>query len=165
MADLTGGREDLRRRYRPAQVRLLFVGESPPASGRFFYNRDSGLYRAILQAFQQDDPSISTQTFLKVFQTTGCYLIDLCAEPVDRMDTAARKQACRLGEPSLVRSLTELKPQVIITVVRSIEANVIRAGRKAGWSGTFLHLPYPGRWVRSKAVFVEDLAGYLRSRA
>jgi len=30
-------RERLRKRYRPSPVRILFVGESPPASGRFFY--------------------------------------------------------------------------------------------------------------------------------
>jgi hypothetical protein len=29
-------REILRRSFRPARVRVLFVGESPPASGRFF---------------------------------------------------------------------------------------------------------------------------------
>ena len=37
-------REHLRRRYRPAHVDLLFIGEAPPASGRFFYQADSGLY-------------------------------------------------------------------------------------------------------------------------
>jgi hypothetical protein len=29
--------ERLRRRYRPEPVRVLLVGESPPASGRHFY--------------------------------------------------------------------------------------------------------------------------------
>lgn len=36
-------REILRRAWRPVEVQLLFVGESPPFSGRFFYQRDSGL--------------------------------------------------------------------------------------------------------------------------
>ncbi len=33
-------RERLRRRYFPNPVRILFVGESPPVSGRFFYQAD-----------------------------------------------------------------------------------------------------------------------------
>jgi hypothetical protein len=34
---IASARERLRRHYPPARVRILFVGESPPASGRFFY--------------------------------------------------------------------------------------------------------------------------------
>ena len=45
-------RERLRQQFRPEAVRLLFIGESPPASGRFFYHGDSGLYRAIREVFQ-----------------------------------------------------------------------------------------------------------------
>jgi hypothetical protein len=48
-------RERLRLRYRPVLIRLLFIGESPPASGRFFYRQDSGLYRAIRDAFRRQD--------------------------------------------------------------------------------------------------------------
>jgi hypothetical protein len=59
--------ERLRRRYRPARVRLLFIGESPPASGRFFYRQDSGLYGAIRDAFRGIDPSITDETFLGIF--------------------------------------------------------------------------------------------------
>jgi hypothetical protein len=33
----TAGRECLRRRYRPTQMRMLFVGEAPPAPGRLLY--------------------------------------------------------------------------------------------------------------------------------
>jgi uracil-DNA glycosylase len=60
--------EATRARYHPEKVRLLFVGESPPASGRFFYNRDSGLYRAMLGAFHAMDHTISDDNFLDVFK-------------------------------------------------------------------------------------------------
>src|SRR4029079_4292792 len=66
--------EHLRRRYLPTDIRLLFIGESPPASGRFFYCRDSGLYRAIRDAFRILDPSITDDGFLGIFQAAGCYL-------------------------------------------------------------------------------------------
>jgi hypothetical protein len=151
-------REDLRRRFRPACVRLLFIGEAPPASGRFFYRRDSGLYRAMRDAFHAIDPAVNEQNFLSLFQSTGCYLIDLCPDPVDRLDRQSRLATCRNSEASLGRSIARLEPSMILTVVRSIEDNVARAGFRAGWRGPFLHLPYPGRWSRHRDVFVATLA-------
>jgi hypothetical protein len=58
----------------------LFIGEAPPASGRFFYNRDSGLYRPLRDAFHYLDDSINDENFLSAFQAAGCYLIDLCSD-------------------------------------------------------------------------------------
>jgi hypothetical protein len=52
------GREHLRKHYRPDRVRILFVGESPPASGRFFYQADSGLYRAATAAGPLPPPNL-----------------------------------------------------------------------------------------------------------
>jgi hypothetical protein len=68
------------RLYRPAETRLLFIGEAAPASGRFFYRRDSGLYRAIRDAFRALDPSMTDERFLAIFEKAGCYLIDACVE-------------------------------------------------------------------------------------
>src|ERR1700677_1381627 len=98
-------REKLRRIFRPAHVQLLFVGEAPPASGRFFYSRNSGLYRAMRDAFRSVDPAIDDENFLAVFKGSGCYLTDLCPEPVDRLNSKLR-EAARLGaEKSLARKI------------------------------------------------------------
>ena len=139
-------------------MRLLFVGEAPPASGRFFYRRDSGLYRAMRAAFHAIDPAVNEQNFLSLFQSAGCYLIDLCPDPVDRLDRQSRLATCRNSEASLARSIARLEPLMILTVVRSIEDNVTKAASHAGWQGPFLHLPYPGRWSRHRDVFVATLA-------
>src|SRR4051794_11158721 len=136
-------RERFRRRFQPACVRLLFIGESPPASGRFFYRGDSGLYRAMLSAFERMDPSINDSNFLDVFRSSGCFLADLCGYPVDDLDRESRKAACLSSERSLSRTILRLQPVLIVTVVRSIESNVRRSAAAAGWSGPFLHLPYP----------------------
>jgi hypothetical protein len=150
--------ESLRRSFRPTLLRLLFVGESPPASGRFFYRRDSGLYRAMRDAFQSVDPSIDDEHSLARFQASGCYFIDLCAEPVDHLDSKSRRAACVSSEKRLARLIAQLKPVRIATVVRSIEANVMRAALRAHWCGGFIHLPYPGRWSRYRDAFVNTLA-------
>ena len=150
-------RERLRRRFLPDRLRLLFIGESPPASGRFFYRGDSGLYRAILAAFHAVDPAIKDADFLARFQASGCYLIDLCPEPADRLDPAARRAACLAGEATLSRTIARLHPPAIATLVRSIEGNVARAAARAGWDGPCLNLPYPGRWSRHRDVFIDRL--------
>ena len=151
-------REQLRRRYRPDPVRVLLIGESPPASGRFFYRGDSGLYRAMREAFQFVDPSTSDESFLATFRDSGCYFVDLCPEPVDRLDTKSRRTACADSEASLSKTIARLHPVMIVTVVRSIEGNVFNAAARSNWHGVMIHLPYPGRWARLRSTFVETLA-------
>jgi len=156
-------RERLRRRFCPAHVRLLFVGESPPASGRFFYQGDSGLYRAIRNAFRVVDPSIVDADFLTVFQNSGCYLIDTCLEPVDRLDPQSRRAACLTGEASLGRTIGKLQPEAIATVVRSVRGNVERAASCAGWHGPLIDLPYPGRWRHHQEIFLAQVVPVIRA--
>jgi hypothetical protein len=153
--------ERLRRRYRPECVRLLFIGESPPASGRFFYRRDSGLYRAIRDAFRVIDSSITDDTFLEIFRHSGCYLIDACAAPVDHLEAQSRRAACLASEPVLTRRIRHLQPAAIVTLVKSIRDNVTRAADNARWSGPILDVPYPGRWASHRKIFLERLAPHL----
>ena len=157
-------RERLRLRYRPAQLRLLFIGESPPASGKFFYKGDSGLYRAMRDTFRTLDSSITDADFLPRFQAGGCYLIDACLEPVDHLQPGSRRAACLAGEVSLSRKIRALQPPAIVTVVRSIRANVQRAACRAGWDGPIIDVPYPGRWVRHKQIFLAKLVPILRAQ-
>jgi hypothetical protein len=158
-------RERLRRHYRPQRVRILFVGEAPPASGRFFYCADSGLYRAIRDTFVVAIPSLqsSKDKFLKSFRAMGCYLVDLCGKPVDRMGPGSRRRICETGEARLARRLRQLRPKIVITVVRSIASNVRRAEACAGWSALHMELPYPGRWHRFRMAFRRKLTPLLRT--
>jgi hypothetical protein len=155
-------RERLRTHYRPDRVRILFVGESPPASGRFFYQADSGLYRAVRETFHTALPSLRKAEFLDSFCALGCYLVDLCREPVDKMTRDVRRCACCSGEARLARTIRTLRPEIIITVVRSIGENVTRAREQAAWSGPHLELPYPGRWQRARLRFSRKLVPLLR---
>lgn len=155
-------RERLRRYYRPDRVRILFVGESPPASGLFFYQADSGLYRSVRETFLTAFPSVRKTEFLDSFRALGCYLVDLCAQPVDNMTGDVRRCACRSGEARLARMIRSLRPEIIVTVVRSIGENVRRAREQAAWSGPHLELPYPGRWHRARLQFSRQLVPLLR---
>jgi hypothetical protein len=155
-------RERLRRRYRPDEVKILFVGEAPPASGRFFYQGDSGLYRAVRDTFIAAFPSLNEEEFLKAFRDLGCYLVDLCGQPADHLPQKGRVSICRAGERRLARRIRTLRPGVIITVVRSIGDSVKRAETEAGFSGTEIVLPYPGRWKHHRVEFQRQLVPVLR---
>lgn len=157
-------KERLRRRHRPKKVRILFVGEAPPASGRFFYQGDSGLYRAMREAFLLAFPHLKSTDFLDAFQSLGCYLVDLCGRPVDQMEMAARRGVCLSGEGRLSRRIFQMRPKVIVTVVRSIGANVRRAEVDARWSGLHVELPYPGRWHHYRKEFRRKLMPLLRAK-
>jgi len=159
---IAAARERLRRRYRPGRVRLLFVGESPPASGRFFYRADSGLYRAIRQAFLSAFPSLTDGDFLESFRTLDSYLVDLCGSPVDCLPLKERRLVCSQGEARLATIIRRLNPEVVVTVVRSIAGNVRRAQSRAEWQGTYLELPYPGRWENHRVAFERALVPVLR---
>jgi len=158
----SSARERLRNRYCPDGVRILFVGESPPASGRFFYQADSGLYRAVRETFVAAIARLPETDFLDSFRSLGCYLVDLCSEPVNKMSVPDRRQAWKAGEVRLARTIRALQPKIIVTVVRSICANVRRAQQQAGWSGRHVELPYPGRWRSAEIQFRQQLVPLLR---
>jgi hypothetical protein len=157
-------RERLRRHYRPARVRILFVGESPPASGRFFYQADSGLYRAIRRTFLSAFTKLGDTDFLESFRKLDCYLVDLCGSPVDRLTAKHRRLACTQAEARLGAIIRKLNPGVIVTVVRSIAGNVERAQARANWRRPHVVLPYPGRWKSHRAAFEQGLRPVLRAR-
>ena len=76
--------EELRKSYKPDKVKILFVGESPPAGGTFFYNANSNLYRNTKKAFEIALEKEWSYDFLSDFKKMGCYLVDLCLIPVNK---------------------------------------------------------------------------------
>ena len=157
------GNETLRVTYRPARVTVLFVGESPPASGRFFYARNTGRYRARLAVFQAVDPAITDRTFLDTFRAAGCYLVDLCPAPVDQLPPPLRRAAHRAAEPRLAEEIRQLRPRLIVTTLYSIERSTSRAMAAADWAGPALVLPYPGRWEHLRKRFAAGLTPVLEA--
>ena len=155
-------REALRRSFQPSRVELLFIGESPPASGRFFYSGNSGLYRAMRAAFQKADTNIGDENFLASFRAYGCYLTDLSHEPIDHLDPPLRRAMRSEGEKLLARELIRLQPAIIAPVLRSIVSNVNNAVLRAKWQGQILQLPYPGRWSRFRETFIDGLVPVIR---
>jgi hypothetical protein len=79
------------------------------------------------------------------------------------MEPAARRTACIAGEALLARRIRSLQPNSIVTLVTSIRENVERAALRASWTGTMLTVPYPGRWIRHRKVFMELLVPHIKT--
>jgi uracil-DNA glycosylase len=154
-------REKLRESFRPKRIRIMFIGEAPPASGRFFYSANSGLYRAMRDAFRAVEPQINDENFISFFRASGCYLIDLCPMPVDQLDAKSRRRARVAGEQLLSEKLIRLRPEKIALVLRAIANHVVKAAKRANWRGEIIELPYPGRWHRHRVEFLEALEAKL----
>jgi hypothetical protein len=149
--------DELRARYKPAIVRVLFVGESPPAGGTFFYAANSKLFFATKTAFEQALGDSSGGDFREAFRSLGCYLDDLCLRAVNNLKLTIPDQKRervaerRSGEAALAQRIRDLNPAAIILVMRGIEDNVRRAATAAELGDRVVAvLPFPGRPEHAK---------------
>ena len=164
--------EALRGSFRPSDVRVLFVGESPPNAGSFFYAGDSELYRATRDAFHRALPDSRAGDFLQYFAASGCYLEDLSHEPINQLtnhsDGSWRKrlEMRRAGEASLAQMIATSKPAVIVVLLKGIADNVARAAAIAGYTHVERHvLTYPSRWHRHRVAYRVELSSLVRTLA
>ena len=67
--------EIVRQEFMPEKVSILFIGESAPISGKFFYTEDS-LCAYTQTAFAEVFPEVKTMSrneFLNFFKSKGCF--------------------------------------------------------------------------------------------
>lgn len=153
--------EELRRQYRPAQLRVLLIAESPPDPGagerRFFYAPRltiDNLYRGVAQALYGDRSDIDVSDKLGVLERLredGFWLIDAVDKPINKLAAAARARAISEAVPSLVERCGELAPDHGVIICHGkVYAAAAPALRRAGVR--VLHdepLPFPlGNWRR-----------------
>jgi hypothetical protein len=130
--------EEIRASYRPRRITTLFVGESAPHGGTFFYNQDSGLFREMRKAFRGE------HRFLDVFRQNGFYLDDLVLEPVNHLAPRDRRIACKQSIASFANRLKDYKPAAVVILLRSIETIITEAMQRAGLCYQPFCTPYPG---------------------
>jgi hypothetical protein len=95
--------EEIRNRFLPERITTLFVGESAPYSGDFFYSGHNAMLahmkRAVELAFGKTDD------FLKSFRAYGWYLDDLVSEPVNHLPKSERIAKCLDAQRSLAERI------------------------------------------------------------
>ena len=143
---------------------MLFVGESPPAGGTFFYRANSKLYHATREAFERAIPRLAREDdFLSAFARLGCYVDDLALYPVDHLDLKApeRLQARAAGVKPLACRIKPLRPRVAVVVMKAIVDDVADALELAGHGAVKREdLPFP---ARDRDRYIAELAELVAS--
>ncbi len=152
--------DEAREKYRPAKIRCLFIGESRPAGGTFFFNENSNLYFATKEAFQR---TMGTSFDCKLFQEFGCWLYDVCDVPVNHLIHAERIALIQRGIPALRETLQKLKPKCVIVVKKgdfgkTVYPYVLDSGYIDGQTSCLL--PFPLYQYREQ--YISELAALLK---
>ncbi len=143
--------EELRKSFHPDCITTLFVGESAPGSGRFFYSGNSSLFRGMKRVFG------NRETFLEDFKKKGFYLDDLVLAPINKLERQERSRRREEAVPELAKRLVEYKPKAVVVVMRAILPKVRQAMRMAGISYEPFCVPHPafGNWTRFNNAMTE----------
>lgn len=156
-------RESIRVNFRPAKkIRVLFVGESPPANGGFFYicsPMTNYMAQVFAEVFGKEFQSVAD--FLSIFKAEGCYLDDLSHEPVDNLPRRERRKKIDNCVSALAERMKEYQPEHVIAVLKSIETPVRRAAHKANLDVHIEAVPFPGQGNQCR--FAKELSKILRS--
>ena len=158
-------RERIRQEFRPERTRLLFVGESPPASGRFFYFGAGIVFASTQRAFAKAFRTsfASPEEFFCLFQRTGCYLDDVSHKPVDDLARFERKRAIDGCIDTFAQRLRDMKPEAIVIILKKIETAVATAASLADIPHERLTvLPFPGNGHQKR--YVDQLVAFLEQR-
>jgi hypothetical protein len=134
--------ETVRARYRPDRITTLFVGESAPHSGDFFYRGDNAMLSHMRCAVET--ALGKTDDFLKTFKAYGWYLDDLVLTPVNHLTKSERLAKCREAQQSLADRLADYRPEAIVSLLMLIEPFVTAAAIEAGSNAPRYVVPFPG---------------------
>ena len=100
----------LRREFEPTTVKLVIVAELPPASGKYFYDRDGKVSEPLFNALMKQlgiQPKTKFEG-LREFQRRGWVLVDATYEPVNARDKPARDLVIARDFPELCGDLKRL---------------------------------------------------------
>ena len=150
--------ETTRKRYRPRRIVTLFVGESAPSSGKFFYCGNTALKRYMEQALQSAGLA-GDDDFLERFKAYGWYLDDLVLTPVNNLQKAERRKQCRDAQNSFAERIVNYRPQAIVPMLFSIKEIVKAAADEAGSNAPIYPVPFAGNGQQRR--FFQEMARIL----
>ena len=146
----------LRKVYLPTKkIRTIFILESPPASGKYFYNPKGRITEPLFSAMMKCVLRINPATKLEgliVFQKAGYVLVDTTYTPVNHL-TKSKRNGVILGDyHSLVADLKKLskkaRPRIILVkanICRLLENKLIDDGLNVVNKGVVIPFPSSGQ--------------------
>jgi hypothetical protein len=97
----------MRRKYIPEEIRLIFILESPPASGKYFYDTDGEvsepLFKAMMRLLELS-PSTKKEGLIR-FAEFGFLIVDSIYKPVNQLSGRERDEAILSNLSNLIKDL------------------------------------------------------------
>lgn len=153
-------------KYKPEKVKIFFVGEAPAIGARRFYLGNTNLFRVIKKAFAECYGDFaSTEEFLELFQSLGCYIDYLSLEAVDKNDIPSRKQARASGISPLSERLKLYQPEIVIILMKELQKQVSAAVEISGINSIkkLEAVPYPAGSDTNKKNCIIAIVGILKN--
>jgi len=99
----------LKLRKKPSRLNLVFILESPPVSGKYFYDPTGKTTEPLFAAMMKvigENPATKKQG-LTAFAEKGLFLIDATYKPVNHIKSKAKRNQAILSDlPELIKDLT-----------------------------------------------------------
>lgn len=156
--------DELRDRYRPAVVRLLLIGESPPdpraGVRRFFYSPTlsyDNLYRGVAEALYGTEASFDVRAKvvnLERMRDDGVWLIDTVEAPVNASTLAERRRAIRSSVGGLVDRCQKIAPTVGVLLCHSVVFDESAEALREATVPVLHNIPLPFPLGNTRARFV-----------
>ncbi|MBU1170881.1 MAG: hypothetical protein KKD44_15080 [Proteobacteria bacterium] len=116
----------LRNKYLPEALKLIFILESPPASGKYFYNETGKttepLFNEMMKTFHYKPAD--KKDGLEFFKSQGFFLVDSTYKPVNKMKGKEREATILSDFGNLVADLEAINGKQSPLVL--VKANICR---------------------------------------
>jgi len=117
----------LRKKYLPSKLNLLFILESPPVSGKYFYDETGKttepLFRAMMK-FLSYRPT-DKKDGLEHFKSNGYFLVVATYKQVNKLKGKIRDYTILSDYSSLIEDLETLSPKKNVPIIL-VKANICR---------------------------------------
>jgi hypothetical protein len=159
----------LRREYEPEVAKLVIVAESPPASGKYFYDPTGSTNEPLFAALarQLGFSPATKESGLREFQKRGWMLVDATYRQVDKLPKDAsedRNAVIEKDHPLLLDDLSNTlsdrrTPLILIkaNVCRVLEPLLTKEGFNVINGGRVIYFPSTGQQKKFEKQFADVL--------
>ena len=153
---------NLRNKYLPEKLNLIFILESPPASGKYFYDEtgktSEPLFNELMKAFNYKP--VDKKDGLNFYKSKGYFLVDSTYKPVNKLKGKERNNTILTDFSDLIDDLEKIDsskrtPLILVkaNVWQLLESRLLSNGFIVLNKGLVVPFPSTGQQKRFQQKF------------